>query len=149
MTIAPALLDLGDAELRAADDVPPVGSAGADTGVGRPRGRRPRRHDTGAERQGQAAAAQRTGRAAAKHPRVERLDQPRYAAFRWLGRAGEEGAGTLTEFWLDEGEDSVTLRVVESGLDNIPEERREAYLRDNTHGWEAMLAAARVAAEAT
>lgn len=79
--------------------------------------------------------------------RVERLDQPRYAAFRWLGREGEEGGGTLTEFWLDDSEDGVTLRVVESGLDNIPEDRREAYLRENTHGWEHELAAARDAAE--
>jgi Activator of Hsp90 ATPase homolog 1-like protein len=81
--------------------------------------------------------------------RVERLDEPRYAAFRWIGREDDtEGAGTLTEFWLDEVEGGVTLRVVESGLDTIPEERREAYLRENTHGWEAEMAAARDAAEA-
>ena len=80
--------------------------------------------------------------------RVERLDEPRYAAFRWIGREDDtEGAGTLTEFWLDEAEDGVTLRVVESGLDNIPEERRDAYRRENSHGWEAELAAARDAAE--
>jgi uncharacterized protein YndB with AHSA1/START domain len=79
--------------------------------------------------------------------RVERLDRPRYAAFRWLGREDEQGAGTLTEFWLDEAVDGVTLRVVESGLETIPAERREAYLRENTHGWEQELAAARDAAE--
>ncbi len=85
--------------------------------------------------------------------RAERLDPPRYAAFRWLGRADEKGAGTLTEFWVEDaetGEDGprVTLRVVESGLENVPEGEREAYLRDNTQGWEAELAAARTAAEA-
>ena len=79
--------------------------------------------------------------------RIEQLDEPRYAAFRWLGREHQEGAGTLTEFWLDEVEGGVTLRVVESGLDNIPEERREAYLRENTQGWEQELAAARAAAQ--
>ena len=75
--------------------------------------------------------------------RVERLDEPKYAAFRWLGREDDEGAGTLTEFWLDEVDGGVSLRVVESGLDTIPEARREAYLRDNTQGWETELTAAR------
>lgn len=80
--------------------------------------------------------------------RVERLDPPRYAAFRWLGREGEAGAGTLTEFWVEDAGSGVTLRVVESGLDNVPDDRREAYLRENTSGWETELAAARTAAEA-
>jgi uncharacterized protein YndB with AHSA1/START domain len=78
--------------------------------------------------------------------RVERLDEPKYAAFRWLGREDDEGAGTLTEFWLDEVDGGVSLRVVESGLDTIPEAGREAYVRDNTQGWETELAAARDAA---
>ena len=80
--------------------------------------------------------------------RVERLDPPRYAAFRWLGREGESGAWTLTEFWVEDAGEGVTLRVVESGLDNIPADQRETYLRDNTSGWETELAAARTAAEA-
>jgi hypothetical protein len=42
----------------------------------------------------------------------------------------------------------VTLRVVESGLENVPEGEREAYLRDNTQGWETELAAARTAPSA-
>src|SRR6476469_5895400 len=82
--------------------------------------------------------------------RTERLDPPRYAAFRWLGRADEKGVGTLTEFWVEDagdGTDGVTLRVVESGLENVRESEREAYLRDNTQGWETELAAARTAAE--
>ena len=79
--------------------------------------------------------------------RVERLDAPRYAAFRWIGRVGEAGNDTLTEFWIEDATDGVTLRVVESGLDNVPDDRREAYLRDNTEGWEQELAAARETAE--
>ena len=88
--------------------------------------------------------------------RTERLDPPRYAAFRWLGRADEKGAGTLTEFWVEDaapsggsgaGADGVILRVVESGLENVSDGEREAYLRDNTQGWETELAAARTAAE--
>ena len=41
----------------------------------------------------------------------------------------------------------MTLRVVESGLENVPESEREAYLRENIQGWETELAAARTAAE--
>ena len=79
--------------------------------------------------------------------RTERLDPPRYAAFRWIGREDEKGAGTLTEFWVEDAADGVTLRVVESGLENVPESEREAYLRENIQGWETELAAARTAAE--
>jgi uncharacterized protein YndB with AHSA1/START domain len=79
--------------------------------------------------------------------RTERLDPPRYAAFRWIGHEDEKGAGTLTEFWVEETAGGVTLRVVESGLENVPESEREAYLRDNSQGWETELAAARTAAE--
>ena len=79
--------------------------------------------------------------------RTERLDPPRYAAFRWIGREDEKGAGTLTEFWVEDAADGVTLRVVESGLENVPESERVEYLRDNTQGWETELAAARTTAE--
>ena len=66
---------------------------------------------------------------------------------RWLGREDEPGAGTLTEFWVDDATDGVRLRVVESGLENIPVSERDAYLRDNTQGWEVELGAARDLAE--
>jgi uncharacterized protein YndB with AHSA1/START domain len=81
------------------------------------------------------------------HIRTERLDPPRYAAFRWLGRADEKGAGTLTEFWVEEAAEGVTLRVIESGLENVPESERAEYLRANTQGWETELGAARTAAQ--
>jgi uncharacterized protein YndB with AHSA1/START domain len=87
------------------------------------------------------------------HLGVERLDRPRYAAFRWLGRQGDdgrvEGANTLTEFWIEEEPDGVTLRVVESGFDAIPPAERQAYVLQNTSGWETELAAARSAAESS
>jgi len=79
--------------------------------------------------------------------RTERLEPPRYAAFRWIGREDEKGAGTLTEFWVEDAGNGVTLRVVESGLENVPDSEREAYLRENVQGWETELAAARTAAE--
>jgi uncharacterized protein YndB with AHSA1/START domain len=81
------------------------------------------------------------------HIRTERLDPPRYAAFRWLGRADEKGAGTLTESWVEEAAEGVTLRVIESGLENVPESERAEYLRANTQGWETELGAARTAAQ--
>lgn len=80
--------------------------------------------------------------------RTEKLDPPRYAAFRWIARepdqAGNE-ASTLTEFWIDDRGSGVTLRVAESGfasLDGSDEERRK-HLDENTEGWELELAAAR------
>ena len=75
--------------------------------------------------------------------RTERLDPPRYAAFRWMAdredRSGE-GPSTLTEFWIDENESGsgVTLRVSESGfstLDISAEEQRKR-IDENTEGWE-------------
>jgi uncharacterized protein YndB with AHSA1/START domain len=82
--------------------------------------------------------------------RTERLDPPRYAAFRWMAdREDHSGSGshTLTEFWIDDraGGEGITLRVVESGfstLDISAEERRKR-VEENTEGWEMELAAAR------
>ena len=87
--------------------------------------------------------------------RTERLDPPRYAAFRWMAdREDRTGAGpsTLTEFWIEDraGGEGVTLRVVESGfstLDITAEERRKR-VEENTEGWEQELAAAKTFVEA-
>jgi uncharacterized protein YndB with AHSA1/START domain len=81
--------------------------------------------------------------------RTERLDPPRYAAFRWLsGEAGSDlGAqgSTLVEFWIDDRPGGgVTLRVVESGflsLDVTEEERRKRF-EENDAGWREELDAA-------
>ncbi|MDG4834499.1 SRPBCC domain-containing protein [Solwaraspora sp. WMMD1047] len=82
--------------------------------------------------------------------RTERLDPPRYAAYRCLidepgGEPRPEGS-TLIEFWIDENPaGGVTLRVAESGFATLPgtaEERRRR-LADNLDGWQAELAAAR------
>ena len=87
--------------------------------------------------------------------RTERLDPPRYAAFRWMAdqedRSGE-GPSTLTEFWIDdrEGSSGVTLRVAESGFASLgkSEEERRKHVDENTEGWETELAAARKFVEA-
>ncbi|MGF9662900.1 ATPase [Arthrobacter crystallopoietes] len=82
--------------------------------------------------------------------RTEKLDAPRYAAFRWLAGSSREGfredESTLVEFWIDERpEGGVTLRVAESGFSTLPggEEKRRKALEENTEGWNIELAAAR------
>lgn len=87
--------------------------------------------------------------------RVETLDSPRYAAYRWFSGpreaeqtdpALEARSSTLVEFWIDEHDrGGVTLRVAESGfegLDRTSEERRKMF-DENTEGWTIELAAAR------
>ena len=75
------------------------------------------------------------------------LDAPRHAAFRWHPTDPDDPS-TLTEFWITESDGGgVVLRVVESDFDALPAEKREAFLRGNTAGWEAELLVARRAAE--
>lgn len=67
------------------------------------------------------------------------LDEPRYAAFRWLADHDKpEGPSTLVEFWIEEqADDSVLLRVAESGFASLPgdaAERRKRY-DGNAEGW--------------
>lgn len=82
--------------------------------------------------------------------RTERLDPPRYAAFRCLvdepGTEPRPDGSTLIEFWIDENPDGgVTLRVAESGFSALPgsAEKRRKRLDDNIEGWQTELAAAR------
>jgi uncharacterized protein YndB with AHSA1/START domain len=87
--------------------------------------------------------------------RIEALEPPRYAAYRWFSEASaatpadsalDGSASTLVEFWIEEHDDGgVTLRVAESGfegLDRTAEERRKMF-DENTEGWTIELAAAR------
>lgn len=87
--------------------------------------------------------------------RVEALDSPRYAAYRWFGSsheathsdpAAEARSSTLVEFWIDEHDrGGVTLRVAESGFEGLdrPAEDRRKMFDENTEGWTIELAAAR------
>jgi uncharacterized protein YndB with AHSA1/START domain len=83
--------------------------------------------------------------------RTEKLDPPRYAAFRWFLDASvqDEGPSTLTEFWIDDRPGGVVLRVAESGLSTLPgtEEERRRHVDDNTEGWAVELDVARRHAE--
>ena len=75
------------------------------------------------------------------------LDEPRYAAFRWLADPQKpDAASTLVEFFVEETSPStVVLRVVESGFASLPgtaAERRK-HFDDNTEGWDIELALAK------
>lgn len=69
------------------------------------------------------------------------VEPKRRLAFRWHPYAVEPGTDysqeptTLVEFTLTEGNDGVLLRIVESGFDNIPAERRASAFEQNSEGW--------------
>ena len=73
------------------------------------------------------------------------LDEPRYAAFRWLGTPYREvSEGTLVEFWIEERSGGgVTLRVRESGFSTLSDDPA-VWLEEragNDKGWAQELAA--------
>ena len=85
--------------------------------------------------------------------RTVRLDEPSYAAFRWVADAAQpDGASTLVEFFLESPTAQTTvLRVVESGFAALPKsevERRKHY-EDNTEGWVIELGLAKALLEQT
>jgi uncharacterized protein YndB with AHSA1/START domain len=69
------------------------------------------------------------------------VEPQRRLAFRWHPYAVEAGTDhseeptTLVEFTLTETNDGVLLRIVESGFDKIPAERRTAAFEANSEGW--------------
>ena len=69
------------------------------------------------------------------------VEPKRRLAFRWHPYGVEDGVDysmeptTLVEFTLDEQSDGVLLRIVESGFDAIPAERRAAAFKANSEGW--------------
>ena len=83
---------------------------------------------------------------------IQKLDPPHYAAFRWLerwvddgGNVDTSGPGTTTEFWIDQRDGGVTLRVRESGfasLDKSAQELRK-HIDENSKGWEIELGVAK------
>lgn len=78
--------------------------------------------------------------------RTVELDEPRYAAFRWLiDNNDADGSSTLVEFWIEETTtDSVLLRVAESGFESLSEsaEQRRSRFDDHSDGWTKELALA-------
>ena len=71
------------------------------------------------------------------------VEPKRRLAFRWHPYAVESGTDysqeptTLVEFTLDETAEGVLLRIVESGFDSIPVERRASAFEANSEGWAA------------
>jgi uncharacterized protein YndB with AHSA1/START domain len=71
------------------------------------------------------------------------IEPQRRLAFRWHPYAVESGTDysqeptTLVEFTLDEMADGVRLRIVESGFDAIPAQRRVSAFEANSEGWAA------------
>jgi uncharacterized protein YndB with AHSA1/START domain len=71
------------------------------------------------------------------------VEPQRRLAFRWHPYAVESGADysqeptTLVEFTLEETADGVLLRIVESGFDAIPANRRASAFEANNQGWAA------------
>jgi uncharacterized protein YndB with AHSA1/START domain len=69
------------------------------------------------------------------------VEPQRRLAFRWHPFAVEPDTDysqeptTLVEFTLDEKVDGVLLRIVESGFDAIPADRRASAFESNSKGW--------------
>lgn len=80
--------------------------------------------------------------------RTVQLDPPRYAAFRWEPGGHKPDAtgeqATLTEFWIEDRDGGVVLKVCESGFDSldVTEEERRKLIDGNVEGWAAELKAA-------
>jgi uncharacterized protein YndB with AHSA1/START domain len=77
--------------------------------------------------------------------RLEASDPPRYLAYRWAalkpGEALDRSKGTLVEFWVEESGEGTTVRVLETGfeeLDLSDEERRKA-VEGNAEGWRIIM----------
>lgn len=83
--------------------------------------------------------------------RTIELDEPRYAAFRWLGTPFRDATeGTLVEFRIEENPaGGVTLEVLESGFSTLSEDPA-VWLKEregNDNGWAQELEAAKTYVE--
>ncbi len=71
------------------------------------------------------------------------VEPQRRLAFRWHPFGVEDGVDysneptTLVEFTLEDTPDGVLLRIVESGFEAIPAERRQSAFESNSEGWSA------------
>lgn len=76
--------------------------------------------------------------------RVERVEPPRFFAFRWARLKDTppvEGNSTLVEFSLSAEGEGTRLRVVESGFETLvgSEDEKAKHVAENTRGWAAEL----------
>jgi uncharacterized protein YndB with AHSA1/START domain len=76
---------------------------------------------------------------------VERMESERLFSFRWHPYAVDAKVDyskeptTLVEFRLEEQKGGTLLKVVESGFDRVPAERRALAFRMNSDGWAAQV----------
>ncbi|WP_092359049.1 SRPBCC family protein [Collimonas sp. OK242] len=76
---------------------------------------------------------------------IERMLPEELLSFRWHPYAVDPAVDysqeptTLVVFELTAVEEGTLLRLVESGFDNIPAERRQEAFRMNSGGWEAQM----------
>lgn len=76
---------------------------------------------------------------------VVRIDAERYFAYRWhpypndVTKDYSSEPTTLVEFFLEESESGTSLRIVESGFDQLPADRREEAFRMNDGGWSGQI----------
>ena len=70
------------------------------------------------------------------------VEPQRRLAYRWHPFGPDDGgdgaeATTLVEFTLEDTSDGVLLRIVESGFEAIPANRRQSAFEGNSEGWSA------------
>jgi uncharacterized protein YndB with AHSA1/START domain len=76
---------------------------------------------------------------------IEKVEPERRFSWRWHPAAVEvdkdysKEPTTLVEFTLEEVQGGTILKVVESGFDKVPPERRLDAFRMNNEGWEAQM----------
>jgi uncharacterized protein YndB with AHSA1/START domain len=76
---------------------------------------------------------------------IERIEPERLLSFRWHPYAIDPSHDysheptTLVVFELEETHDGTLLRLVESGFDGIPPDRRLDAYRMNSNGWDAQM----------
>jgi uncharacterized protein YndB with AHSA1/START domain len=76
---------------------------------------------------------------------VQKIEPERYFSYTWhpyaidpkVDYSGEPS--TLVEFFLEKSAKGTLVRVVESGFDKLPPERRDIAFRMNDRGWAAQL----------
>ena len=75
-------------------------------------------------------------------------DEPRYIAYHWVDNVAPE-AGTTVEFWIEEREGGVTLKVLESGFEKLKKDRAaiDHQIKQNTEGWRIEIGLAKAYAE--
>ncbi|MEE3044211.1 SRPBCC family protein [Thalassospira sp. MIT1370] len=72
---------------------------------------------------------------------IKAMEEPGYFAYTWHPYAVDPDVDysdepeTLVEFWLEETGGQTSVRVRETGFDNLPPHRIADALRANTNGW--------------